>query len=191
MTDGPFKNLKLASHLKKVVQTLGDANYSDENRGKRICNAVLTDMSSSGDLDLVSALEALADVNQLQLDATGSVDEIFDFHEKTQFADVMQREMRYGLYHRLPVARAFEDALPRTCEHQIQKVVSHIEGELLRSQASGDAKDKDVTSAIQDLKRAKQFAPVDKICDAALSGNKNAFKDSVAKKKGAEEGPPL
>ena len=191
MSDGPFKNLKLVAHHRKVVETLGNDAFSDEERSGRICHAVLKDLSTSGDLDLVAAIQAEMQKDQLDLDVIGTVNQIFEQNNKTPSADALQQETLYCLHHGESLENAFEHALPRAVERQTQEFNNRIQEAFLQAQENGDAKSYEVTDAMRDLQRASLTVPIDMICDALRTGNKNAFKENIKKKQGAEEGPSL
>lgn len=191
MTDGPFKNLKLTAHHRKVVETLGNDAFSDDERSSRICHASLKDLSSSGDLDLVAALQNQSKEAQLDLDAVGTVEQIFESNNKTPFANTLQQETRYELHHGKSLEASLEHALPQAVERHLQEFGNRVHESFLQVQEAGDARPNEIAHAMRDLSRAIKFVPVDKICNAVRTGDKNAFKESVAKKSGAEEGPSL
>lgn len=191
MTDGPFKNLRLSASHKRIVETLGNDAFDDTERSDRICHANLKDLSAAGDLDLVAALMAEARNDQLDLDPMGTVEDVCGRHDKTPFADKLQQELTYRIQHGASLEEGLEQALPSAVERQTQECSNRIQEELLRAQEAGDARPEQVADAMKDLHRALGTVPVDQICDAVKEGNKDAFKESVSKKQGENEGPRL
>lgn len=191
MTDGPFKNLPLPAQLKKVVKTLANNAYSDEERATRICGAVIKNLADAGDLDLVAKLEALAGQQQMDLDPRSSMEEVFRNHPQSPFADKLQQELIYAMAHDASLEDGLRQALPGAVEREIQECNNRIQEELVRACEAGEASRDQLDDAMQDLRRASDAAPLEDACAAIRSGNKNAFKVTASKKVDAEEGPSL
>jgi len=191
MTDGPFKNLQLSAQLKKIVKTLGNDAYGDDERGSRICGAVVKNLADAGDLDLVAKLEALAGQQQMDLDPLSSVEEVFRNHPQSPFADKLQQELTYAMAHDAGLEDGLQQALPGAVGREIQECNNRIQEELVRACEAGEARRDQVDDAMQDLRRASDAAPLEDACAAIRSGNKNAFKVTASKKVDAEEGPSL
>lgn len=191
MTDGPFKNLKLSAPLKKVVKTLGNDAYDDEERSGRICHASLKSLADAGDLALVAALRAKAHSEQMELDALSAVEEVFRDHNGTPFADKLQQELTYCMSHGASLEDSMDQALSGAIRREMQECDNRIQEELVRAQEAGDARPDQVRDAMRDLRRAIGVAPVDRMCEALMKGDDNAFKESVSKKDDVDEGPSL
>ena len=191
MTDGPFKNLKLTASQKKVVEALENDAFAVEERGDRICHAILNGLADAGDLKLVSALNDLAQKDQFDLDERGVIDEFFDGFGKTPFSDKLQQELTYQIEHGFALKDGMNRALPSAIDRQTYECSNRIKDELLRSRVAGDASRKQVADAIENLHQATAALPVNDIYEAVLEENKNAFKEKSAKKRGKDEGPQL
>jgi hypothetical protein len=191
MSDGPFKNLKLTAPFKRVVETLDNEAFGDTERSDLFCHANLMELSSAGGMDLVAALYKQADKDQLDLDTMGAVTELIRKQNESSFADKMQQELTYRIHHGASLMDGLDMALPSAIERHLHESNNHIQEELIRAQESGDAKPNQVANALTNLGKAYAAVPVNKICAAVKQGNKNAFKDSVSKKQGEDEGPSL
>lgn len=191
MTDGPFKNLNLSAPLKKVVETLSNDAYDDDERSGRICHACLKSLVDAGDLALVESLRAKADSKQMELDALSAAEEVFRNHNMTSFADKLQKELACHISHSASLKDAMDQALPSAIRRELQECDYRIQEELVRAQEAGEARAYQVRDAMRDLRRATDVVPLDRLCEAVLKGEARAFKESASKKVGIDQGPSL
>ncbi|MEQ8441310.1 MAG: hypothetical protein RKK11_05095 [Alphaproteobacteria bacterium] len=191
MTDGPFKGLKLTAPQKKLVESVGDIAFDDSERVGRLSHACLQDLAKSGDMKLVANLKAQAANDQMDLDPAGTVKRVFAEHEKSAFSNRLEQNVVYLVQHGASPEKALNEALPDAVQGQVRDCVNRINEELMRARDAGDAKPDQVAQATQHLRRVEGMVPIEKACSALLDGNKDAFKDSVQKKQGDEEGPSL
>ena len=191
MTDGPYYNLDLAAHHRKLVKALGNAIYSDEEQSSHIGHVILKDMLTPENIKLIKSLYALANDDQLDLGKTNEVIQIFAANDNTPFANTLEKKILYCLNNDLPLKDALDDALRKACVSQKTELRERLCAALLHNQHSEGLSRKKVTNLIRKLDRATDTLPGDKLFKATRSLDKNAFKESITKRKGVEDGPPL
>ena len=191
MTDGPYYNLDLAAHHRKLVKALGNAIYSDEEQYSLMGNVILKDMLTPENVKLIKTLYALANDDQLDLGKTNDVIQIFAVNDNTPFANTLKKKILNFLNNDLPLKDALDDALRETCASQKAELRERLCAALLHNQHSEGLSRKKVTDLIRKVDQATETLPGDKLFKATRSVDKNAFKEIIAKRKGVEDGPPL
>lgn len=191
MSDGPFKNLRLAKHWKKFAK----AAYNDAFDRDECCgiasDAVVRDVLTEPVKALLSVLKAYVERNQLDFDPLFSVDKIFSEHSRVPFADTLQKEMSYRMNGNVAPGVALEQALVSTVNDQINMSRTRMQEECIRSCELGEMRQDQLERTIGRTDSIFESLNRNNICDAILACNKHAFRGTVAKKIGLDEGPSL
>lgn len=191
MSDGPFKNLRLAKHWKKFAK----AAYNDAFDQAECCgiasDAVVRDVLTEPVKALLSVLKAYVDRNQLDFDPWSSIEKIFNEHSRVPFADTLQKEMSYRLTDNIAPGVALEQALASSVKDHVNISRTRLQEECIRSCEFGEMRQDHLDHTIERTNSIFESLNRNDICDAILACNKNAFQGAVAKKIGLDEGPSL
>lgn len=191
MNDGPSKNLNLAAHHRKAVDMLADDAFSEKECKEQIYHAMMQDLHKSGDLLLVKDLQDLLNKKQPALDIISDVKQVFERHNKTPFADNLQKAILHKLDHELSLKDSLKRGLSKAIEHKIRAFINQIKDWFMEAKENGDATTEKVENSKVRLFRVREIVSIEEICDALQSGDKNTFKRKIVKKSGADEGPSL
>lgn len=191
MSDGPFKNAKLPRWWKGYMDALGNEAVSVEERYSEAAHAVLGDVLADDIQTLFSDLQAFADRQQLDLDTVSSAESIFDSHAKTPFADLLQKEMLYRLANKEAPDEAFANGMAEAVRGQIEEARTRSQEECIHAADVGDMNQDACDRAVERTSADFSQLSVAEICDAALAGDKKAFRNAIGKQESLEEGPDL
>lgn len=191
MNDGPSRNLNLAAHHQKVVDMLAEDAFSEKECKEQICHAMMQDLHEAGDLLLAKDLQVLLNKKQPALYIISDVKQVFESHNKTPFADNLQKRFLHKLEHGLSLKDSLKRSLYQAIEHKMHAFVDQIKDWFMKAKDIGDATTEKVENSKVRLFRVRKIVPIEEICDALQSGDKNAFKRNIVKKSDADEGPSL
>jgi hypothetical protein len=191
MSDGPFKNLKLNRRWKRFAEAVQNAAFDHAECCAMASDALVREILTDGVLALLADLQAYASRKQLDLDLLSSVESIFNIHMKTPFTDTMQKEIAFCLSEQAVPADAVRQALKASVNEQISEAMNRIEEECIRAREVGEMWQDQFNHTVKQASATFNTLAIDKICEALLAGNKNAFKKAVSKKVGLDEGACL
>ncbi|KIH77534.1 hypothetical protein SAMN05660860_00958 [Geoalkalibacter ferrihydriticus] len=191
MSDGPFKNLRLTKRWRKFTEAAYNDAFDQIEYCAMASDAVVQDALTDSVRALVSALNSYVTQNQMDIDPLSSLERIFNEHSKDQFADTLQREMRFHLSEKCLPGEALEQALAASVDDQINIARNRIQEECIHSSEIGQMRQDQLDRTIERANSAFESLDRQSICEAIIAGNKQAFKGAVAKKDGLEEGPSL
>lgn len=191
MTDGPFRNAEMSKRLKRFADSLVNDAASSAERISLACDSMLRDLASNNACALLKELKSHTQRQQMELDPVSSADEVFERFPKTPFADTLQKHLTANLQDQMHPEAAFDRALQAATIETIGETQNRINEECIRARDTEDMSPRQFRQAIERNYATFDAIDTDVICEALLSGNKNAFKNAVRKKKGLEEGPDL
>lgn len=189
MSDGPFKNLKLDSRLKRFASAVQNDTVDDKQRTALASDAIIHAVLKESPT-LFSDLTAYLESDQLDFDPKATINAIFEGNPKSQFTDNFQKEVRLGLHDGKPPSVAISDGLESAVCTQIEEVRTRTQEACLEAHNSGDMWKEQFDRTISGTKAALRDVDVPQIRDALMRGDKNAFKSVIKKKEGLNEGPP-
>jgi hypothetical protein len=191
MTDGPFNNLKLGSCWKRFAEAVQNDAVDEAVRCAVASDALLREMLTEETETLLADLHTYGHQEQLDFDPLSSVENIFNGHSKTPFADTLQKELAFRLSEQMLPDAAITQAVEATVGHQISGARSRIEEECIRARESGEMRQDQFDRTVREANAAFDALAKDKICDALRAGDRTAFTSAVSKKEGLDEGPGL
>lgn len=191
MSDGPFKNLKLGSRWKRFAEAVQNAAFDHAACCAMASDALVREILTKGVQALLADLQAYASRKQLDLDPLFSIESIFNLHMKTSFTDTLQKEVALGLSEQAAPADAIWQAMKACASEQMSEAMNRIQEECIVAREFGVMWQDQFNNTIKQASATFNELDIDKICEALLNGNKNAFKDAVSKKEGLDEGAPL
>jgi hypothetical protein len=191
MSDGPLKNLKLGSCWKRLTEAVQNGVVSATECGSLASDSLVQHLATSENCAALKDLEAYTRREQLDFDPLGSVEAIFDAHEKTPFLDTLQKELLFRMANDAPSGEAIDRALDATIKNQIGEAQNRFEEECIRARDTGRMSPEACQCALDKIDAAFNAVERQDVCDALRTGNKNTFKDAVSKKEGLDEGPHL
>jgi len=191
MTDGPFNNLKLGSCWKRFAEAVQNDAVDKAARCALASHALVREILTDETKALLADLHAFGRHEQLDIDPLSSVESIFNGHNKTPFADTLQKELAFRLNEQMPPDAAIEQALEATVSDQIGEARSRIEEECIRARDSGEMRQDQFDRTVTEANAAFDALSKNEICDALRAGDKNTFKGAVSRKEGVDEGPDL
>lgn len=189
MSDGPFKNLKLDSRLKRFATAVQNDTVDDKQRTALVSDAIVhATLKESSTLfgDLTAYLES----DRLDFDPKATINAIFDGNPKSQFSDNFQKEVGLGLHDGKRPSDAISEGLESAIHTQIEEVRTRTQEACLEAYNSGDMWKDQLERTIRGANAALRSVNVPQIRDALMQGNKRAFKSAIKKKEGLDEGPP-
>ena len=188
MTDGPFKNLQLAKRWKRFAEAVQNDAVGMAERcalaGDAVVHEILTDDTKS----LLTDLQAHLCQGQLDLDPLPPIENNYNCHSQSPFADTLQKELAFRLKGQLsgdPLVEAVEASVT----HHISDVQSRIEEECIKSHETGDMRRDQFDRAIAQTKLALDALDLPQLSDAIRAGDRDAYKNAASKKDGLDEGP--
>ena len=122
MTDGPFKNAKLSSNLKKFGNSLTNDAIGPEERVERAESALLRDLPKSF-RQLIYKAEDLIKNASSDSSARQAVQALFEKHQSTPFADTLQRYFKAYISRPIAIATAWTYALDSMIKKDRKSVV--------------------------------------------------------------------
>ena len=128
---------------------------------------------------------------QLDLDPLSSVESIFQSHSKTAFGDTLQKEVFLRLGDQMTPDAAIRQALEASVDNQISSARNRIQEECIGARESGEMWRDQFARTVTQANAAFDALAKGDICDALRAGDKDAFKNAVAKQEGLDEGPSL
>ncbi len=189
MTDGPFRNAELSSRWKRYGEDLVNDAASQGERTAQVCHSMLGDVDLREIGNILKDVRAYAQRPQMDLDPATFVEAIFDNHEKSPFSDHIQKHLIANIQDKMPLAKALDEALVSTVTDRIGITKNRLDEECILARDRGDLSQKDYRKGIERNREA--FANINRaaLCDALASGNGRAFRPSLRKKAGIDEGP--
>src|SRR5882757_1747537 len=97
MTDGPFKNLQLASRWKRFAEAVQNDAVGMVERCSLAGDALVREVLTEETQALLIDLQAYRSREQLDIDPLSSVESIFNSHSKTPFTDSLEKELAFRL----------------------------------------------------------------------------------------------
>lgn len=190
MTDGPFRNLKLESHLKRLAEAVQNEAFDDTERSALASDALVKDILEDAQGSLRN-LQEYARRKQHDLDPRSSIRDIFGTAPRSPFVDGLQKQVDYRLSRDASPDTAISEGLEAAVRTHIGEVRTRIQEACIHAHQSGEMQQDQFDNAIHGVDRTLDSVNVPAICDALRAGNKDAFKEATAKKKGLDEGPSL
>ena len=189
MTDGPFKNAALSSRWKQYGKDLVSDAASPEERGAQACDSILggVDLKALG--PLLGILEAQAQRTQMDLDPVSSVEAVFERHAKSPLTDILQKHLIANLRDQIPAERALDQAFPSAVTDWINITKNRLDEECIRARDRGDMKQENCRKGIERNHEAFEIIRANELCNALMSGNQRAFRQTTRKKVAVDEGP--
>lgn len=191
MTDGPFNNSKLGSRWKRFAEAVQNDAVDMASRCALASDALLREILTDETNALLANLRVYGRQQQLDIDPASLVENIFNEHDKTPFADILQKQIAIRLGEQMPPDTAIDQALEATVGKQISEARSRIEEECIRARDTGEMQQDQFERTVREANAAFHLLAETEICDAVRIGDKDAFKDAVLKKRGTHEGPKL
>lgn len=191
MSDGPFKNLRLA----KSWKTFAKAAYNDAFDQIECCamasNAVVHDVLSDSVRTLLSVLKSYVSQKQMDMDPLSSIERIFNEHSKDQFVNTLQKEMAYRVSDNSSHSEVLEQALASSLDEQVNISRARFQDECIHLSEIGEMQQVQLDRTIDRANSVFESLDRQRISEAILACNKQAFKSAIAKKDGIDEGPRL
>jgi hypothetical protein len=191
MSDGPFRNLRLAKGWKKFAK----AAYNDAFDLTECCamasNAVVHDVLSDSVQALLSVLKSYVSQIQMDMDPLSSIEKIFNEHSKDQFVNTLQKEMAYRVSDNCTHSEVLEQALASSLDEQVNISRARFQDECIHLSETGEMQQVQLDRTINRANSVFESLDRQSISEAILACNKQAFKDAVAKKDGIDQGPSL
>ena len=185
MADGPHTNRPPRRHHKKVMETLGNRTVSAAEKVKLMSNAILTDASDFGIVDLARALVDLLENAAPGRDISGDVAQIFVNQGNNQATNLFRQELLVDIDTDLSLDDAIRKALLRVVERQAKATQDQIVARLQHGSNSVGGQNAD--NAKLDLDRIAENVSKEDICDAILEGETKAFSKDTKKTRNTEE----
>jgi len=186
VTDGPFKNLKLDSRSRRFAVALQNEAEDHDTRcalgGHAIVNGIL-----AGNEVLIRDLQSCGQDGQLDLDPKGSIKSIFDRHERSEFADDLQREVAVRLHEGETLRGAIDKAIDACVETNIGKTLTRIQEAGYEAHREGPMYKDQLDRLIEGSNHVMMSLNRSRIREAVKGCNKNAFKPDVKKITGVDE----
>jgi len=191
MSDGPFKNLKLGRRWKRFAEAVqNDASTSAECSAFAM-NALLHEILTQDVKALLTDLRNCANQEQLNLAPSATVEEIFRRHQKSSFADTLQKEVVFRLRDKMPLADAIKQAVEAAVTEQKCEAKSRIVEECILSRDYKGMGQDQFNRTVKETSAIFNGLATSEICEAILAGNINTFKAAISKRRGLDEGVSL
>lgn len=186
MTDGPFKNLKLDSRSKRFAEAVQNEAEDNKTRCALGAHAIVSCILGGND-GLIRDLQSHGEDGQLDFDPKGSIRSIFDRHNKSEFADDLQREIAMRLHEGDTSQVAIEQALEVCVETNIGKTITRVQEAGLDAYREGPMHKDQFDRLIEGSNDVKERLDRRRIVEAVKDCDKNAFKDDARRKTGLDE----
>lgn len=186
MTDGPFKNLKLDSRLKRFAEAVQNEAEDHDTRCALGCHAIVNGILSGND-GLIRDLQSHGEDGQLDLDPKGSIKGIFEKYGKSEFSDDLQREVAMRLHDGERSRDAIVKALDACVESNIGKTLARIQEAGLEAHRESQMHKDQLDRLNVGLGEVSKSLDRPRIQDAVKGCNKNAFKRDAKKRTGLDD----
>lgn len=186
MTDGPFKNLKLDSRLRRFAEAMQNEAEDHETRCALGSHAIVNGILSGND-GLIRDLQSYGEDGQLDLDPKGPITGIFKKHHKSEFSDDLQREVAMRLHDGNKSRDAIEKALDACVETNIGKTLTRIQEAGLEAHREGPMHRDQLDRLNEGVREVSKSLDRARIQGAVKSCDKNAFKLDAKKKTGLDD----
>jgi hypothetical protein len=191
MSDGPFKNLKLGKRWKRFADAVQNDTFNCPDCCSMASHALMHELLTDNVRAILAVLQAYASRKQLDIDPSASVDSIFNAHMSTPFSDILQKQIAFRLNDQVSPADAVRQALEESVSNHSNDVRNRIIDECISAREAGDMRQDLFSISVKNVNSVFDSLAKDRVCEALLDGNKNAFKTAASKKQGIDEGPPL
>lgn len=192
MSDGPFRNLKLGNRWKRVVEAVHNDATDTAQRCALVSDALVREILSDKDTQaLLGDLQGFAHQKQLDIDPLASVESIFQSHNKSSFADTLQKKLAFYLSEQMPPRDAVFGALKASVTDKANEIKIRLEEECIRIYKSGEIVRHQLSRFVGILRETLETLNRDQISAALFAGDKYSFKSALSKKGGLDEGPAL
>lgn len=186
MTDGPFKNLALDARLKRFAVALQNEAESHDTRCALGSHAILHGVLN-GNERLIHDLQGYGQDGQLDLDPQGVIRSIFEQHDKSEFADDLQREVDLRLHEGVPSLTAIDNAIDACLETNIGKTLTRIQEAGYKAHREGPMYKDQLDRPVEGSNHVMKSLDRTRIREAIKTGNKNAFKPDVRRITGVDD----
>ena len=191
MSDGPSKNLDLLRHWKTYVKAVENNAFNLEEKCNLASNALLRDILNNDNQALLCDIEILCSKDQLDLDIRSLIEHQFHRHNKSPFANHLQRELMFRLKNGVAPDIPFQQAVKASVEAQINTIKNRIEDEFIRVSESGKIKQGQAHHIVTESNSIFDALDRQGLCEAVSAKNKHAFKRAIQKQKDIDQGPHL
>lgn len=192
MSDGPFKNLKLAKRWKIFAEAVQNDAFDSAECYALASDALVREILTDNVKALLIELQAYANREQLDLAAVSScIEDIFNRHSKTSFTDILQKEVAFRVSEQMALSNAIKQAVDAAVREQISEVKNRIIEECICKRDFGVMWQDQFNRTVRESSAIFNGLATNEICEAVLAGNKRAFKAAVSKKVGLDEGVSL
>lgn len=189
MTDGPFNNLVLGRRWRRYADALLNDAVDSAERCALASDAIVQELLTDDTQALIKDLQIYASKKQLDFDPVSSIEMVFNNHDKTSFADTLQKELAFRLNEQTAPEIAIAQALDASvCDH-IGEAKNRIEEECVHLRESGEMRQEQFDRAVNNSNATFDILTISNICDALRACDKFAFKKAASKKEGLDEGP--
>ena len=191
MSDGPFKNLKLNKRWKRFAEAAqNDASDHNECCGLA-SDAIVREILNDSNKAMLAEAQSYAKQAQLELDPLSSIENVFSNYSKTPFADTLLKEMVFRMADQAVPYDALRQAMDAAVRDHIREVRSRIQEECIRAYEAGQMGQNQFYRIVNQVSAILDSLPMAKVCEALLTGDRDAFKSAASMKIGLDEGPPL
>jgi hypothetical protein len=186
VTDGPFRNLRLDSRLRRFAEAVQNEAEDHDTRCALGSDAVVNGILLGSD-GLIRDLLSYGEDGQLDLDPRGRINGIFEMHDKSEFSDDLQREVAIRLQDGESSRDAIEKALDACVETNIGKTLSRIQEAGHEAHREGPMHKDQLNRLIEGSNHVMNSLDRARIRDAVKGSDKNAFKLDAKKRTGLDD----
>lgn len=191
MSDGPFKNLKLGKRWKRFADAVQNDTFNCSDCCNMASHALTHELLTDNVRAILAVLQAYASRKQLDIDPSASVDSVFNAHMSTPFSDILQKQIAFRLNDQVSLADAVRQAVEESVSNHSNDVRNRIIDECISAREAGGMRHDLFSISVKNVNSVFDSLAKDRVCEALLDGDKNAFKTAASKKQGIDEGPPL
>jgi len=188
MTDGPFKNLNLGKHWRRLETAVQNDAASPEECGPIASDALARHLVTKEHVNALQEIDEHLGQGQLDLDPLGSIEAIFDRCEKTPFLDALQKELRFRAANDTLLGDAIVPALDAAIDTQIGETRNRFHEECIRAQENGEISRDAADRARGKIDAAFDAVKSERVRDALSTARKDAFVKDLGKSDGIDEG---
>jgi len=189
MTDGPFRNAELSSRWKRYGEELVSDAASQEERVRQACHGLIGDVDMTGFSPLFDELKANVEHAQMDLDPVTVIEAVFDNHPTSPLVDTLQKHLIANLRDQISMETVLPQALTSAVLDWSGTTKNRLDEECICARDLGDMSREDYRKAVNRNREAFAAIKPSDLCEALATGNKRAFRQSVWKKTGVDEGP--
>ena len=191
MSDGPFSHAGLAAPHLKALESLGDPSISDKERSNILSHAVVTDVTKSGAMAVIQDWFAF-DVNgTLPGILDRDLDETLAKHGEPPFVHMLRQEINCSQDTDMSTGHWNVKPLDRALKRQIEGMCQNFEAAIMTARELGKISADKAVVMRRNLNPAREGVSIRGIRKELLAENNDAFKSSVAKRQGIDQGPAL